>query len=54
MCMDMFVQTAVRALEYSWLREWRILFIADPINKHDIVEDIVQMIDKLISDDKSS
>ncbi|KAK9297376.1 hypothetical protein QLX08_008938 [Tetragonisca angustula] len=48
------MKTAIRALEYSWLREWRILFVADPINKHDIVEDIVQMIDKLISDDKNS
>ncbi|KAK1124856.1 hypothetical protein K0M31_006209 [Melipona bicolor] len=48
------MKTAIHALEYSWLREWRILFVADPINKHDIVEDIVQMIDKLISDDKNS
>lgn len=45
---------AVKALEYSWLREWRVLFMADPIDKQDIVEDIVKMIDKLILDYKAS
>ncbi|XP_043252364.1 separin isoform X1 [Colletes gigas] len=46
------MRTAIHALEYTWLREWRILFMADPIDKHDLVTDIVQMIDKLISDNK--
>ncbi|XP_076290661.1 extra spindle pole bodies like 1, separase isoform X2 [Lasioglossum baleicum] len=44
------MKTAIQALEYKWLREWRILFVADPIDKHNVVEDIVQMIDKLILD----
>ncbi|XP_003487939.2 separin [Bombus impatiens] len=48
------MKTAIQALEYTWLREWRILFIADPINKPDIVAATVQMIDKLISDNKNS
>ncbi|OAD54830.1 Separin [Eufriesea mexicana] len=48
------MKTAIQALEYTWLREWRILFIADPINKHKLAADIVQMIDKLIFDYKMS
>lgn len=48
------MKTAMHALEHIWLREWRILFMADPINKQNLVTDIVQMIDKLISDHKTS
>ncbi|XP_076756318.1 extra spindle pole bodies like 1, separase [Xylocopa sonorina] len=48
------MKTAIKSLEYTWLREWRILFMADPINKHNIVTDIVEMIDKLMSDHKMS
>lgn len=47
-------KTAMHALEHIWLREWRILFMADPINKQNLVTDIVQMIDKLIADYKTS
>ncbi|XP_053997454.1 separin [Hylaeus anthracinus] len=46
------MKTAIRTLEYSWLREWRILFMADPIDNIDLVADIVEMIDKLILDNK--
>ncbi|XP_015437312.1 PREDICTED: separin [Dufourea novaeangliae] len=46
------MKTAIQALEYKWLREWRILFMADPIDKDDLVTNIVQMIDKLILDNK--
>ncbi|CAL7940926.1 unnamed protein product [Xylocopa violacea] len=48
------MKIAIQSLEYTWLREWRILFMADPINKDNIVTDIVEMIDKLISDHKIS
>ncbi|KOC62271.1 Separin [Habropoda laboriosa] len=48
------MKTAIQALEYTWLREWRVLFMADPINKYDLTANIVQMIEKLISDDKKS
>ncbi|CAK9799037.1 Espl1 [Anthophora quadrimaculata] len=48
------MKTAIQALEHMWLREWRILFMADPINKRDLTTNIVQMIEKLISDDKKS
>ncbi|XP_076670629.1 extra spindle pole bodies like 1, separase [Andrena cerasifolii] len=47
------MKSAIQALEYSWLREWRILFMADPIDKHDVEADVVQMIDKLILDYKA-
>ncbi|XP_031835603.1 extra spindle pole bodies like 1, separase isoform X2 [Nomia melanderi] len=46
------MKTAIQALEYKWLREWRILLVADPIDKLDVVEDIVQMINKLVLDSK--
>lgn len=35
-----------------WLREWRILFMADPIENLEIVDELHQMLDKLISDFK--
>ncbi|XP_078045945.1 extra spindle pole bodies like 1, separase [Augochlora pura] len=47
------MKTAIQALEFKWLREWRILFVADPIDEHNVTESIVQMIDKLILDDKN-
>lgn len=37
-----------------WLREWRVLFMADPIENLDVVKEIHDMIDKLISDFKPS
>lgn len=46
-------KSAIQALEYSWLREWRVLFIADPIDKHNVEAEVVQMIDKLILDYKA-
>ncbi|KYN05936.1 PREDICTED: separin [Cyphomyrmex costatus] len=48
------MKTAISALENVWLREWRILFMADPIENMEMVDEIHQMIDKLISDFKSS
>ncbi|XP_076168881.1 extra spindle pole bodies like 1, separase isoform X2 [Ptiloglossa arizonensis] len=46
------MKIAIHTLEYTWLREWRVLFMADPIDKNELVTDIVQMIDKLILDNK--
>lgn len=48
------LKTAIQALEHSWLREWRVLFMADPIDKLDLVMDISQMINKLLSGYKTS
>ncbi|XP_026674527.1 separin [Ceratina calcarata] len=48
------LKAAVQALEKEWLREWRILFMADPTDKADVVKDIVEMIDKLLSDYRGS
>ncbi|KAG7205214.1 hypothetical protein KM043_018299 [Ampulex compressa] len=39
-------------LEYTWLREWRILFMADPLDDDESILDLVQMIEKLIADSK--
>ncbi|XP_011692442.1 PREDICTED: separin isoform X3 [Wasmannia auropunctata] len=47
------MKTAISELENIWLREWRVLFMADPIENLKIVDEIYQMIDKLISDFKS-
>nr|XP_033342266.1 separin isoform X1 [Megalopta genalis] len=47
------MKTAIQALEFKWLREWRILFVADPIDKDNVTENIVQTIDKLILDNKN-
>jgi len=44
---------AIDGLEKIWLREWRVLFMADPIENLNIVNEIHQMIDKLIADFKS-
>ncbi|KAL6436522.1 hypothetical protein ACFW04_004774 [Cataglyphis niger] len=46
------MKTAINALENMWLREWRILFMADPIENLEIVDELYQMLDKLISDFK--
>lgn len=40
-------------MENTWLREWRILFIADPLSPSNIIESLHTMIDKLIADDSS-
>ncbi|KYN09010.1 PREDICTED: separin [Trachymyrmex cornetzi] len=47
------MKTAISALENVWLREWRVLFMADVIENLEMVDEIHQMIDKLISDFKS-
>lgn len=44
---------AIKGLENIWLREWRVLFMADPIENLEMVDEIHQMIDKLISDFES-
>lgn len=44
------MQTAIKELEFSWLREWRILLLADYVECLDLVQDIYNMIDKLIAD----
>lgn len=44
---------AIDELETTWLREWRVLFMADPIKDLEIVHEIHEMIDKLILDSKS-
>lgn len=49
-----YLQIAINGLEKIWLREWRILFMADPIENLEIVEEMHQMIDKLIVDFKPS
>ncbi|KMQ88430.1 separin [Lasius niger] len=46
------MKIAINGLEKIWLREWRILFMADPIENLEIVDELHQMIDKLISDFK--
>lgn len=48
------MKAAITELESTWLREWRILFMADPVDNLDLVKDLYDMIDKLIADDKSS
>ncbi|KAL6266836.1 hypothetical protein P5V15_003665 [Pogonomyrmex californicus] len=46
------MKIAINGLENVWLKEWRVLFMADPIENLEIIDDIHQMIDKLISDFK--
>lgn len=41
-------------METKWLREWRVLLLADPIEELGLVKDVRDMIDKLIADSKSS
>lgn len=48
------MKTAIHELEVTWLREWRVLLIADPIDEPSLVEEVRAMIDKLIADNKSS
>lgn len=45
---------AIDGLETIWLREWRVLFMADPIEDLEIINEIHEMIDKLILDSKLS
>lgn len=40
-------------MENNWLREWRILFIADPLVPSDLIKSLHDMIDKLIADDST-
>ncbi|XP_043467216.1 separin [Leptopilina heterotoma] len=51
---DTQMKTAVTALEKTWLREWRILFLADPLENSMIVERAHNIIDKLIDDSSNS
>lgn len=46
------MKTAIDEIQKNWLREWRILFIADPIEPSYTTKDLLQTIDKLIIDDK--
>ncbi|KAJ8684181.1 hypothetical protein QAD02_019973 [Eretmocerus hayati] len=41
---------AISELESSWLREWRVLFMADFVENLDLVKDVHDMLDKLIAD----
>ncbi|XP_012280741.1 separin isoform X2 [Orussus abietinus] len=43
------MKTAVDGLEYTWLREWRILFMADPIDDLKSVKELQDMVDQLIA-----
>lgn len=43
-------KTAVHELEFTWLREWRILFMADLLDNMDVATDMELIIDKLIAD----
>lgn len=45
---------AIDGLEITWLREWRVLFMADLIEELEIVNEIHETIDKLILDSKFS
>ncbi|XP_011867802.1 PREDICTED: separin [Vollenhovia emeryi] len=47
------MKIAINGLENLWLREWRVLFMADSIENLEIVDEIHQMVDKLILDCKS-
>ncbi|XP_014476012.1 PREDICTED: separin [Dinoponera quadriceps] len=48
------MKMAIDGLESTWLREWRVLFMADPIMDLEIVNEIHDMIDKLILDSRFS
>ncbi|EFN75719.1 hypothetical protein EAI_09721 [Harpegnathos saltator] len=48
------MKMAIDGLETTWLREWRVLFMADPIEDLEIINEIHEMIDKLILDSKFS
>ncbi|XP_043273474.1 separin [Venturia canescens] len=45
------MKTAVKELEYTWLREWRVLLVADPLEESPLAKEMGDMIDKLIADD---
>ncbi|KAK0182022.1 hypothetical protein PV327_000194 [Microctonus hyperodae] len=47
------MKTAVTEMENSWLKQWRIFFIADPLELPQCFLDLHRMIDKLIVDDCS-
>ncbi|KAI4482686.1 hypothetical protein M0804_008539 [Polistes exclamans] len=44
------MKTAVHEFEFSWLREWRILFMADFIDNMDVAAEMESIVDKLITD----
>ncbi|KAK2582701.1 hypothetical protein KPH14_004975 [Odynerus spinipes] len=46
------MKAAVHELEFTWLREWRILFMADLIDNVNVAVDLKLLIDKLIADYK--
>lgn len=47
------LQKAITEFEFSWLREWRVLLLADYIENLDLVKEIHEMIEKLVKDEKS-
>lgn len=48
---DKTMKTGIEELENNWLREWRILLIADPITPSYTTKDSCMLIDKLIADE---
>lgn len=44
---------AVKEVEHTWLREWRILLIADSLEASDLTREMTDVVDKLIADDRS-
>ncbi|XP_046741306.1 separin isoform X2 [Diprion similis] len=48
------MKVTICELESTWLREWRVLLVADPIEESSLVKDVREMINKLITDNKSS
>ncbi|KAI4480693.1 hypothetical protein M0802_014165 [Mischocyttarus mexicanus] len=47
---DKKMKTAVHEFEFAWLREWRILFMADFIDNVDVATEMESIVDKLIAD----
>ncbi|THK33172.1 separin isoform X1 [Diachasma alloeum] len=47
------MMTAVKEMEYNWLREWRLLLIADLLENSDDTREMIGIVDKLIADDRS-
>ncbi|RLU20460.1 hypothetical protein DMN91_007070 [Ooceraea biroi] len=44
------MKIGIDGLENMWLREWRVLFMADAIENLNIVNEVHEMVDKLITD----
>ncbi|XP_033208353.1 separin [Belonocnema kinseyi] len=51
---DSQMKTAIDELENTWLREWRVLFMADPLENLELVKNVHRMIDKLVDDSRNS